>query len=149
MKSYIKWLLYIFFFFYWKNLKKLKKLVFLGLILRFSNLNVLHKGLLMQDWVFRLGFKLNKKSHLPNWCCLLSITVLFTHPWAGKKIGNQTFDNHWHMDYWLDTNCCYNSNATLWIRALYQQNLSNVSYGIVQNLFCAELWDLWNEVKVS
>ena len=33
----------------------MKKLVFLGLR-RFSNLNVLHKGLLMQDWVFRLGF---------------------------------------------------------------------------------------------
>ena len=88
-----------------------------------------------------------KSAILPNWCCLLSSTVLFTHPWDGKKIGNQTFDNHWHMDYWLDTNCCYNNNATLWIRA--KQNLSNVSYGIVQNLFCAELWDLWNEVKVS
>jgi hypothetical protein len=36
-------------------LKNLKKQVFLGLILRFSNLNVLHKGLLLQDWVFRLG----------------------------------------------------------------------------------------------
>ena len=35
-------------------LKKFKK-VFLGLILRFSNLNVLHKGLPMQDWIFRLG----------------------------------------------------------------------------------------------
>ena len=35
--------------------KKLKNQVFLGLILRFSNLNVLHKGLLLQDWVFRLG----------------------------------------------------------------------------------------------
>ena len=33
----------------------MKQLIFLGLILRFSNLNVLHKGLLMQDWVFRLG----------------------------------------------------------------------------------------------
>ena len=35
--------------------RKHKKTLFLGLILRFSNLNVLHKGLLMQDWVFRLG----------------------------------------------------------------------------------------------
>ena len=30
------------------------KLVFLG-PRRFSNVNVLHKGLLLQDWVFRLG----------------------------------------------------------------------------------------------
>ena len=41
-------------------MKKLKKQVFLGLILRFSNLNVLHKGLLLQDWVFRLGIVVNK-----------------------------------------------------------------------------------------
>ena len=26
---------------------------------KFSNLSVLHKGLLMQDWVFRLGFSTN------------------------------------------------------------------------------------------
>ena len=76
--------------------------------------------------------------------------ILSTHfKIDGKKIGNKTFDNHWHMDYWLDTTCCSNNNATLWIWALHQQNLSNVSYGIVQNLFCAELWDLWNEVKLS
>ena len=42
----------IFYFFYPENIKTL----FLGLILRFSKLNVLHKGLLMQDWVFRMGF---------------------------------------------------------------------------------------------
>ena len=48
-------------------MKKLKKLVFLGLILRFSNLNVLHKGLLMQDWVFRLGvFNKNPSSKLTS-----------------------------------------------------------------------------------
>ena len=35
-----------------KKFEKVEKLGFLGLILRFSNLNVLHKGLLMQDWVF-------------------------------------------------------------------------------------------------
>ena len=42
----------------------MKKPVFLGLILRFSNLNVLHKGLLLQDWVFGLGiyYKLFFKS---------------------------------------------------------------------------------------
>ena len=34
--------------------KTWKNSFFLGLR-RFSNLNVLHKGLLMQDWVFRLG----------------------------------------------------------------------------------------------
>ena len=38
-----------------KKFEKVEKTVFLGLILRFSNLNVLHKGILMQDWVFRLG----------------------------------------------------------------------------------------------
>ena len=35
--------------------ENIKNSFFLGLILRFSNLNVLHKGLLLQDWVFRLG----------------------------------------------------------------------------------------------
>ena len=56
-------------------------------------------------------------------------------------------DNYWHMDYWLDTNCCSNNNAAFWLWTLHQQNLSNDGYGIVQDLFSAELWDLWNEVK--
>ena len=38
-----------------KKFEKVEKTVFLGVILRLSNLNVLHKGVLMQDWVFRLG----------------------------------------------------------------------------------------------
>ena len=37
--------------------ENIKKLFFPGLILRFSNLKVLHKGLLMQDWIFRLGYR--------------------------------------------------------------------------------------------
>ena len=44
-------------FFFFLFLKKYflgKNRVFLGLR-KFSNLNVLHKGLLMEDWVFRLG----------------------------------------------------------------------------------------------
>ena len=53
LKSYIKWLLYIYGFFFLKKFKNVGKTVFLGLILRFSNLNVI--GLLLQDWVFRLG----------------------------------------------------------------------------------------------
>ena len=48
----------IFFSFNIEKFEKVEKTVFLGLILRFSNLNVLHKGLLMQDWVFRLGYTL-------------------------------------------------------------------------------------------
>ena len=48
----------IFFLLLLKKLEKVEKTVFLGLILRFSNLNVLHKGLLMQDWVFRLAVRL-------------------------------------------------------------------------------------------
>ena len=36
------------FLFFWP--RKRKNSLFLGLILRFSNLNVLHKDLLMQDW---------------------------------------------------------------------------------------------------
>ena len=47
-------------FFFLNKVEKVEKTVFLGLILRFSNLNVLHKGLLMQDWVFRLGFQINE-----------------------------------------------------------------------------------------
>ena len=54
LKSYMKWLLKFFFFFFEKIWKSWKNRFF-GLILRFSNLNVLHKGLLLQDWVFRLG----------------------------------------------------------------------------------------------
>ena len=39
--------------------------IFLGLQ-RFSNLNVLHKGLLMQDWVFRLGlYQKSSKNYQP------------------------------------------------------------------------------------
>ena len=38
--------------------RKHKKIFFLGLILRFSNLNVLHKGLLMQDWDLYLHLRL-------------------------------------------------------------------------------------------
>ena len=41
--------------FYFFDPENIKKLFFPGLILRFSNLKVLHKGLLMQDWIFRLG----------------------------------------------------------------------------------------------
>ena len=52
---------FIIFFLLLKKFEKVEKTVFLGLILRFSNLNVLHKGLLMQDWVFRLGFKQKKQ----------------------------------------------------------------------------------------
>ena len=44
-----------FIIFFLKKFEKFEKTVFLGLILRFSNLNVLHKGLLLQDWVFGLG----------------------------------------------------------------------------------------------
>ena len=46
-----------FIFFFLKKFEKVEKTVFLGLILRFSNLNVLHRGLLMQDWGFRLGME--------------------------------------------------------------------------------------------
>ena len=61
MKSCIKWLLQ-FLFFLLKKFEKVEKTGFLGLILRFLNLNVLHKGLLMQDWVFRLGIRGKKKT---------------------------------------------------------------------------------------
>ena len=40
-----------------KKLHNTEKANFLGMR-KFSNLNVLHKGFLMQDWVFRLGCKL-------------------------------------------------------------------------------------------
>ena len=53
----------IFFFLLLKKFEKVEKTVFLGLILRFSNLNVLHKGVLLQDWVFRLGH--NNYKRLP------------------------------------------------------------------------------------
>ena len=48
-------------FFFLKKFEKVEKTVFLGLILRFPNLNVLPKGLLLQDWVFRLGLNHGSK----------------------------------------------------------------------------------------
>ena len=50
----------IFSLFLLKNLKNLEKLVFFRANTQISNLNVLHKGLLLQDWVFRLGIVVNK-----------------------------------------------------------------------------------------
>ena len=51
--------------------KNMKKLFFLWLR-RFSNLNVLHTGLLMQDWVFRLGIPWSHHKPTLFWlikCC--------------------------------------------------------------------------------
>ena len=48
-----------FFIFYFFDPENINNSLFLGLILRFSNLNALHKGLLMQDWEFRLGMGSN------------------------------------------------------------------------------------------
>ena len=49
-----KKLLNTFLIFFLSNIFSHEKTVFLGLH-KFSNLNILHKDLLMQDWVFRLG----------------------------------------------------------------------------------------------
>ena len=57
---------FIYIFFFFLNFEKVEKTVFLGLILRFSNLNVLHKDLLLQDWVFRLGALLAAPSAKPK-----------------------------------------------------------------------------------
>ena len=61
--------------------QKQKKTLFLGLILRFSNLNVLHKGLLMQDWVFRLGWSTSKTT--------TNIKQLLFMSWLINKDPNQ------------------------------------------------------------
>ena len=42
-----------------KKFEKVEKIGFFRANTQISNLNVLHKGLLMQDWVFRLGLQLN------------------------------------------------------------------------------------------
>ena len=42
-------------FFLLKKFEKVEKTGFFRANTQISNLNVLHKGLLMQDWVFRLG----------------------------------------------------------------------------------------------
>ena len=47
---------FIIFFFFIEKFEKFEKTVFFRANTQISNLNVLHKGLLMQDWVFRLGF---------------------------------------------------------------------------------------------
>ena len=54
------------------------KLVFLGLP-KISNLSVLQKGLLLQDWVFRLGkFLLHPKSHFLSLDKLIYGLVFFS-----------------------------------------------------------------------
>ena len=50
----------IFFIFLLKKFERVEKTVFFRANTQISNLNVLHKGLLMQDWVFRLGFQINE-----------------------------------------------------------------------------------------
>ena len=47
-----------FYFFLLKKFEKVEKTGFFRANTQISNLNVLHKGLLMQDWVFRLGMQL-------------------------------------------------------------------------------------------
>ena len=48
----------IFFLLLLKKFEKVEKTGFFRANPQISNLNVLHKGLLMQDWVFRLGLLL-------------------------------------------------------------------------------------------
>ena len=48
----------IFFFLLLKKFEKVEKTDFFRANTQISNLNVLHRGLLMQDWVFRLGLGL-------------------------------------------------------------------------------------------
>ena len=43
------------FFFFSEKIKKVEKTGFFRAKTQISNLNVLHKGILLQDWVFRLG----------------------------------------------------------------------------------------------
>ena len=46
----------IFFIFFIEKFEKFEKTGFFRANTQISNLNVLYKGLLMQDWVFRLGW---------------------------------------------------------------------------------------------
>ena len=48
----------IFFLLLLKKFEKVEKTGFFRANTQISNLNVLHKGLLLQDWVFRLGYVL-------------------------------------------------------------------------------------------
>ena len=93
------------FLFFWPQ--KNKETPFLGLILRFSNLNVLHKGLLMQDWVFRLGCRQMKSLNFTNWSngevsksaeiwLWKSIYYVKNHP----KISDFFFFNENNFCYW-------------------------------------------------
>ena len=84
-------------------IKKIKKKIdpenmtnsfFLGLR-KFSNLNVLHKGLLMQDWVFRLGLAPKKLTANSTKCPLFPLSIqsarklilTFEHFALSSKIG--------------------------------------------------------------
>ena len=45
-------------FFFIEKFEKFEKTGFFRANTQISNLNVLHKGLLLQDWVFRLGLRI-------------------------------------------------------------------------------------------
>ena len=60
----------IFYFFFLKKVEKVEKTVFFRANSQISNLNVLHKGLLLQDWVFRLGVLLFCYKHCEQCHCL-------------------------------------------------------------------------------
>ena len=95
--------------FFWPQ--KHKKFFSLGLILRFLNLNVLHKGLLMQDWVFRLGCSLYLLLSF-TFCDLSNIPQLETNNQIFFRFRVRKEQNYYHMKMrkWLSPwpyFCCY------------------------------------------
>ena len=67
---------FIIFFFFIEKFEKFEKTGFFRANTQISNLNVLHKGFLLQDWVIRLG-SVRKKWFLAWKIELLSTNCLF------------------------------------------------------------------------
>ena len=84
------------------NLSKFLNTLFLGLR-KFSNLSVLHKGLLMQDWVFRLGMgeKSFKNTSVESYHFMIAMHLCFTN-----VLFKGCFDIKWNGEdkpskYWV------------------------------------------------
>ena len=87
--------------FFFENTIFLKYIFFIFLRIRlsfflgmrtFSNVNVLHKGLLLQDWVFRLGMERGYSIEF-----LLEYVLSFSVSYTSKTDLNRTFSHAFKM----------------------------------------------------
>ena len=110
-----------------KNIKCKSYIIhnFPGLVIKFSNLNLLHKCTLIQDWVFRLGLSdwnsrtlAISQKFLIFWLHFLVWIILWTL-WSSKKCGN-------HLRYQMSDATDY-SRTVLRVLSQYPQLLEATS----------------------